>query len=476
MSVSDKLIAISTMLFILSMISERVVTYIKLWCIKGRSFLFIIVPAEVDTCEKSDDPEEEAKRSRSILAINLTVGFLIALLAKASLFDMFSFSATTIEDDAWNKLFSWPMEKYSLSFEFAGRLLSILFGCMLTGSFISLGSKFWHDLLDLLLETKNLKRKLSDRQTYEFNTTKELDEYIATDYNELAKICLEQNKEKIELLPGVINYFIGMSSDPSKRRPVIMINSSLASGGNYPSSLPGKLDSGKTFSVPVEVIYGFDIPEVHFGGGNSICNSATAQVSGTICCGVQKNDKNYFLTCAHVLTGGLGTIDKDNADGWFTDAWQNDAKSSDIQFKPVGSWSYGIISSSLDIALVETGIEIDPIKKGNPVLAVYRPEMNHFEVFVNGNRNQKLGYVVGYLQKEIDFKYNGSIIKHSGLIMISGNKSAYPTAITEPGDSGALVYFTADSTPLGMVVGGNNQYTYIIPMQAILTVTKTNLI
>lgn len=476
MSVSDKLIAISTMLFILSMISERVVTYIKLWCIKGRSFLFIIVPAEVDTCEKSDDPEEEAKRSRSILAINLTVGFLIALLAKASLFDMFSFSATTIEDDAWNKLFSWPMEKYSLSFEFAGRLLSILFGCMLTGSFISLGSKFWHDLLDLLLETKNLKRKLSDRQTYEFNTTKELDEYIATDYNELAKICLEQNKEKIELLPGVINYFIGISSDPSKRIPVIKIDSSLASGGNYPSELSGKLDSGKTFKVRVEVVYGLGQPKIHFGGGNNICNTQSANIEGTICCGVQKNDKNYFLTCAHVLNGGLSTVDKENTEGWFIDIIQDDSISADMNYDAIGSWKYGVINTSLDIALVETDVEIDSINKGNPASSIYKPEMNHQEIFVNGNKNQQLGYVVGYLWKEIDFEYNGSTLKHNGLIMVSANKSAYPAAITEPGDSGSLVYLTSDKTPLGMVLGGNDQYTYVIPMQTILTVTKTNLI
>lgn len=474
MNVSDKLIAVTTMLFILSMISERIVTFIKLWCIKGRTFLFIVVPAEVDTCAKSEDPEKEAQRSRSILAINLTIGFLIALIAKASLFDMFSFFDTN--QQVWNNLFSWQKEQFEFSLDFAGRLVSIIFGCALTGSFISLGSKFWHDLLDLLLEAKNLKQKLSDKQTYDFKNTTQLGQYVSTDYDELAKICLDQNKSKIDALPGVENYFIGLSSDPSKRNPVIVINSSLTEGGEYPKILSATLTSGKTFSVPVEVIYGFNKPKIHFGTGNSICYFQIAQVSGTICCGVQKDDKKYFLTCAHVLTGGISTIDKENTDGWFTEVSPDDIISSDVSFDSIGSWSFGLITTALDVALVETDLEIDSINKGNPASGIYRPGMNHQEVFVNGNRNQQIGYVTGYLEKELDFEYNGSTLKHSGLILISGNKSAYPIAITEPGDSGALVYLTKDNTPIGMVVGGNDQYTYIIPMQVILTATKTNLI
>jgi hypothetical protein len=40
-------------------------------------------------------------------------------------------------------------------------------GIVMTGLFISFGSKFWHDLLDLLCQVKNAKRLLSDPKEIE---------------------------------------------------------------------------------------------------------------------------------------------------------------------------------------------------------------------------------------------------------------------------------------------------------------------
>src|SRR5689334_10998878 len=90
----DKIISATILLFILSMISERIVTFFKLWCVNGRRFLFFIVPADIDTSTPGADPATEIKRTRAILAINLTISFLVALIAKASIFDIYNFSST----------------------------------------------------------------------------------------------------------------------------------------------------------------------------------------------------------------------------------------------------------------------------------------------------------------------------------------------------------------------------------------------
>ncbi|MGQ2985286.1 hypothetical protein [Flavobacterium sp.] len=472
MAVSDKLTAVATMLFILSMISERVVTFIKLWCTEGRTFLFFVVPKEVDTSAKMNDAAAEAKRSRSILAINLTVGFFIALCAKASLFDMFSF--TPDEAGVWNHLFSWEDENIFAEGGFE-RLVSILFGCALTGSFISLGSKFWHDLLDLLLEAKNLKAKLVDKHTYEFENTKQLDEYINADHNELARIAIEQNKQKIAVLPGVENYFVGISSDPSFRRPVIILHSSLSSGGTYPPSFKAKLPSGKDFEVKAEVVYGFTIPRAYINSGDSVCNIATAQTSGTICCTVSRGDKKYLLTCAHVMTGGLSSVSAAVDKGWFSSPLPDDASSADIGYGSLGSWAYGVIDSGFDVALIDSEQYTDPVPNAT-YPPPFREDMKHEEVFVNGNLNQKYGYIIGFTSHEIPFQYNGGTFRHARLIQIAANRSNDPVSLTDPGDSGALVYRTKDKVAIGMVIGGNGQFTYLIPMNTILDNTQTKLV
>lgn len=472
--VSDKLIAVTTMLFILSMISERIITFIKLWCVKGRSFLFVVVSDDVDTSIKATNPVDEAKRSRSILAINLTVSFLIALMSKASLFDMFSFSDT--HPEIWNNLFSWQNETFSFSFKSVARLLSIIFGCVLTGSFISLGSKFWHDLLDLLLQVKNLKSKLNDKETYDIQNIQSLEQYVNTDYNELARICIEQNKTKIESLSNIESCFVGLSSDPSNRKPVIILYSSLNQGGNYPKSYKATLSTGKMFTVSVEVIYGFDIPEIHLGIGDSICNTNTANIMGTICCGVQKGNKKYLLTCAHVLTGGSVKMQKTDAKGWIVNPYDENVTSEDFDFKPIGTWCFGLINSEIDLALVETELDIEPIANNKAYPADYNYDLNHEEIFVNGNKNKKRGYIIGYSEETLQFKYG--IYTHSigKLILLSTNKSDNPLPLTQPGDSGAIVYTTKDRTPIGMILGGNKQYTYAIPITSLLQATQTKLI
>ena len=465
---TDKLIAATILLFILSMISERMVTFIKLWCVDGKRFLFWVVPKDIDTSTPSDDPATEVRRTRAILAINLTVSILVALVAKASLFDIFNLS----KDTDVSSFLGWEITDIA-SWE---RFGSIVVGCLLTGSFISLGSKFWHDLLDLLLQVKDLKEKMVDVETYKVNNLKEFDEFMQSDYHELAKKCLEQNKSKIEALAGIEDYFVGLSSVPGSRKPVIILHSSLASGGAYPTVYQGKLESGKIFTVSVETLYGFEMPVIHLESGDSLCSSNFADRPGTACCNVTKNGVKYILTCAHVLTGGAPTIVPDNENGWITNPIPDDTLSEENNFHPVGSWSFGLISNELDVALVQTELDIESAVNIKNTPPVYELGLNGKEVFVNGKMNRVKGFVSGFSEKGIGFQYNGDTVVLKNLILLSKNRLALTTGLlTEGGDSGAMVYLLNDKTALGMVVGGNSHFTYIMPMASILKTTQSKL-
>ena len=306
--------------------------------------------------------------------------------------------------------------------------------------------------------------------------TKEPEQYLTFDYDHIAKKCLFHNKSKIDALPGVENYFIGLSSGSSERKPVIVINSSLQGGGEYPDALSVPLDSGEIFLVPVEVVYGFDLPNIQLASGDNICHVLTAAVSGTICCNVIKDNKKYLLTCAHVLTGGLPNITPENNNGWFVNPEIDDTLSADENFTSVGTWCYGVIDKEIDVALIQTEFEITPVVNINVYPPEYRTGFNHKEVFVNGEINKRGGYIVGFTENETKFSYNGIIHKLSNLILLSRNKTSSPVTLTESGDSGAIVYMSQDKTAFGMVVGGNKLYTYAIPLHTILTNTQTKLI
>jgi V8-like Glu-specific endopeptidase len=368
--------------------------------------------------------------------------------------------------------------KFLLGWDFASldphKFFSIFIGCGLTACFISMGSKFWHDMLDMLFYAKNLKEKLVDAETYKINNLKKRVAYIETEYYEMAQACLEQNKDKIEGLANIVDSFVGFNSHLPDAKPVIILNSSLKSGGSYPTSFSAQLSTGH-ITVEVVVIYDYEMPTIQFGSGDNVFEQNHAQVNGTICCALRGKNKNYFLTCAHVLTGGINKIKPANKKGWISNPIIDDSCSNNNDGNPFGTWSYGLIDGFYDIALIEINPDTEPVIN----------EINQFEadsknqtrkgICVNGNINKKSGFVISYKKDSTEFKYNGSTHHLKNLLVLSKNLTEPFKSLTIGGDSGAIVYLINEKKALGMVVGGNSQYTFAIPLAGILEETETTL-
>lgn len=143
----DKLIEIGIILFILSLISERLTNYIKLYLPILRQDKE--TPPEVKDLEKQR--KRVQKRERITFLLALVCGLVTAFASKADLFLLIN--TPTVE---YTKALDLGWEGYK---ESGGKLFQTLLGCFLTGIFLSFGSKFWHDALDLLFQIKNLRRK-----------------------------------------------------------------------------------------------------------------------------------------------------------------------------------------------------------------------------------------------------------------------------------------------------------------------------
>jgi len=128
---TDALIVLLTILLPLSFIAERITNLIKLFIPDG--FLGL-----GNVRYKEDDPIMEKKRERRIFAISLISGELVSFSLKADLFAIIN-----------QGTFGWTTPTTGYSW---------IIGCLFTGFFLSWGSKFWHDLLEILLEMKNIRR------------------------------------------------------------------------------------------------------------------------------------------------------------------------------------------------------------------------------------------------------------------------------------------------------------------------------
>lgn len=162
----EKFIAVTMVLLILSMITEKIGNFVKM--------------SEVKWIKKRMACANEKERERKIQTMSIGVGIGVALVAKANIFAIYS----TAEFE-----FFWNEKDISSGFL---HFFSTLTGSLFCGLFLSLGSKFFHDLLDMLLQVKNLKRKLVSKEEIKLDTIEEYDKYLADIEPQSIKLFLDK--------------------------------------------------------------------------------------------------------------------------------------------------------------------------------------------------------------------------------------------------------------------------------------------
>ncbi len=75
--------------------------------------------------------------------------------------------------------------------------------------------------------------------------------------------------------------------------------------------------------------------------------------------------------------------------------------------------------------------------------------------------------VILFHKAEFPFIENGILSEMVNLIKITHRIAGKHTTISQSGDSGALVTRKGDGKPIGIVVGGNSEYTFAISLKEI---------
>ena len=175
---SDILISLVVVLLPLSFISERFSNFFKLVLPSSGKLGF------GNLRHKEDDLKKEKIRERKIFLLSLLSGEIVAFSLKADLFQIIE-----------NGKIGWNHKSDDLLW---------IVGCLFTGFFLSWGSKFWHDLLGIMLEVKNLRKAYADEKTVEVKikssgvVTTESEEILNNSTNIKKKIKPKEDSVTIE--------------------------------------------------------------------------------------------------------------------------------------------------------------------------------------------------------------------------------------------------------------------------------------
>jgi hypothetical protein len=449
----DAAVTIATILFILSMINERIANFIKLQFSEKKLLGISLGNLRV----KSNNEYDEDDRSKRILVLNIVSGTIVALILHADLISILGHIDKPYNVIGWDK---------TLPTGLGWVLLPI--GCFLTGCFISLGSKFWHDLLDLLLYTKNLKGKLIDERTYDqTGDINQLQDFINTPEYKLSQIAVDKYGTSLKAIPGVLALGSGYLNNGTNHIGCVEVHvTDTAAGTHIQKNLPIQLNSGGTVNIPVKVVVTGGYAQTNSAdAGMGVSNKSGVLGHGTI--GAIVKDiygDHYVLSCFHVLNGDTN--------------WKRLSDSTDIidaSGATIAELYFGFRTTDMDaaIAKINNGVAYSNQYIHNPASirsVIYDDVLKATPVSVLGARTGVTS--TGFLYNDswpTTLKYpDGSLWDLNDLIVLTkldASTNSYNT-MTQGGDSGALVV-DDKNVAIGLVVGGDDAFSYAIKLDKI---------
>jgi hypothetical protein len=272
----------------------------------------------------------------------------------------------------------------------------------------------------------------------------------------LVQLAKAQNKKRLyDKFPN-IEHISGQLID-DKRQLTIYVNDDKIQ--EFPKSLSVKFNDEiklriKTNILPPPVSANFWQEKNGIGNQN--------QDTASICCLVKSpNGKLFVVTVGHFVYNDDGSIAN-----WGKKIPPNERPTLFHNSQRFGRLFYQRYDNYTDIAVIElndlfTSILPNEMKSFPNIIQHLSPKDVMSKVVVLSKSGQKTGYVF-----DVDSTYQPSatIIRNHIIKIgkITPNRDKLP--ITGPGDSGSCVYSAHTGNLLGMILGNNNQYSYVLPI------------
>jgi hypothetical protein len=460
------LITVLFTLFLASTVNERIIEFIKL----QYPNLYL----------KSTDQEEELKRHKRVWWVAFGIGVF------TSMFMEIDFEFLTSSGVLKIKTLTDVMEISEPTKETPMRIG----GFLLSSLFLSLGSKFWHDILDIVLFAKNAKRKLSEFDPNSVRNIGQIDQFVAADDYEMALKALEGHRKELEKTYPGASFSVSWEKIKGREKLCVFV----ITNGNTRNILEKQInsiryvtDTGYVYTFPIVVVVTSEAEILNessdsITAGGVLFNEARKSNKGTFGCIVKDRrdgcKENQILTCYHCV----------KADGHRWKEFKGSEKNKKVIYqertdsesnKIVGEILWAYRDGFMDIAVIKPKnsdfIKDFPrttrltIPSGHRVVSKdddYKKTRIWFSGITSGNSE---GHIIIHKNDKVRVKYadNDRVFLYD-LIVFSKYASEPFEAPCKKGDSGAIIMDASDFTALGMIVASDDKFGYAIPMSDIL--------
>ncbi len=460
----DSLIGAAIILFTLSLINEKIVEFIRNYIKIPKSINRFDWLKNISTGNDNTVLKNTKRKEISLLAIFCGIG--VAIIANASFFDLLT------AENPREQLF-WPNGFFEAPHKFDWPKCTA--GMLFTGFFLSFGSRFFHDLLDTLCQTKELKRSIvKEMTTAGLNTIGNQETF---DQETLANQALELHKSELQRKYPGAKFQVGST-----------VNNQIGIIANFvtpiPIDFPLQLMANDNDLVPTEA-HTVEIAHAQYGVNCRVRNALYFDSTGSFG-GVVVSD-NYqeklLLTCSHVALGGIS----DNKNGYLDIADQQEIHIVDrkLNKKYKGKLIYAQRDNTIDAALITlpdnkvnpwTNIMPDKTKLTDAI-SVDTIGLKESVFFYSSLSNKKIEGTIHLRCTDVPVILRYTDLRtetYNNLIVVGNNLGGYWSSMSEKGDSGSVLY-TKEGNPFGIIIGGGDNFTYALRLEDVLQTTGTKL-
>jgi len=504
----DSLIFVGIALLILSQITEKITTFIRMYIkvivspdsiaknkndIKTRVlkafwsypkaagkffFLWLARLDNISDLAKSrlqHAPEEDKPRVEfAISKLSILIGFSIALAFRANLFELLGSGQLPHKVFGWHDYqFCWKDCASYLGF------IKMLIGCLATGFLLTFGSKFFHDLLEMLYEVKRLRRKMADDYVYHSPDIATLKERIESPNDDPVKMVLERHKDRLMAkYPNILSIARIFNSGGESELEIRVSDADTDALHQETFDYHERSGEKKLSKTRITIIVNCP-PVVPLGNmlfiGDKIYNKDWQSNWGTagFFTNLKRDNKMIpiMVTCFHVVRKNKNHFKLDEPSEVMTE-------SSDGIPIVIGKAIAGEINEWGDCAVIELNSNFNYSNKDSELglISQYKDVKLDREIEVWTNGTKSIGARKGNiksLENKIRIDYGNKTIEMFNLLYISNNDQL--EVFSQPGDSGAVV-IDKEGAVIGMIVAGDGKTnTYAIPIYRALALLELDI-
>jgi hypothetical protein len=291
---------------------------------------------------------------------------------------------------------------------------------------------------------------------------------------EIAKLALVQNKEYLKVkFPNILTISDAVHDLNNTESHIIALYLKDSNTVGIPDVLEVKMPDGTTKTIATEIIRSLGNAKIQYSQlKTDIANDDNLEYKGSICCGVKSTTNTRFkgvVTSAHIYTNGRFD---DNYNGLLNPANQTGISLNDVTS---GKWYYKIMNHNQDLAVAKLNTkeseDANYMKFNNAYYKIEDKDIKtssmNITMLSRGDKKTE-AFIVDY-NVGLDVNYdNMQSYKRNVILIGTTNKRETCQPISIGGDSGSCVYHTESKKLIGILLGRNEKFSLVLPIEETL--------